>query len=154
MATVSSERTLQSHNEWSKIVGSLCRAFSSLHKKKIGQCIPLQSIASPNSHDGFLFAFVNWTKIFVFGRICDLTSALKFEYLQHFKIDFPLHFHCLNLSLWSATFAPLQLVLPRNLISSLNSLTCFRIVDDNLKTLISEQTKNFQAFETHEEGNQ
>lgn len=45
--------------------------------------------------------------------------------------------------------------IPRNMMSFFfNPLTSFRIVDDNLKAFITKQTKNFQAFETHEERNQ
>lgn len=57
--------------------------------------------------------------------------------------------HFLYLNLWFCNFAPLKLI-PRNLISSFNSLTCFRIVDDNL---IANKPQNFEAFVTCQEGN-
>ena len=72
----------------------------------------------------------------------------------HFRMNLPQHFPFSELCDFDLQLALLKLLIPpRNLISSLNSLTCFRTVDDNLKTRIREQNNVFQAFETHEERN-
>lgn len=107
----------------------------------------MESIASQNYRGGFSFLFFDNTRFWK-----NLFQRFQIWIFATLKVNFRLRFPLYELMLLCANFALLNLF-PRNLISSLNWLTCFRIVDDNLKTNTSEQTKNFQAFETHKEGN-
>lgn len=128
--SVSSHRVINIHDDWIETLGQFSQfQTAALERNFLRHC----------TSGGISYAYL----ICFYYNNAGIQNNLRFN---AFNLKFQLHFHILNL--WLCNSAPLKLI-PRNLISSLNSLTCFRIVDDNL---IANKPKNFEAFVTCQEG--